>query len=142
MPWSYIGVGLISAATLILQIALTRVFSVAQWYHFAFLSVSVALLGFGASGSILVLRSPSFDEQRRADYLSAMSLGFCLSTAGSYLAINYLPFDSFRIAWERIQLLYLAIYYLALTMPFLFGGLVIGFLLQAEREREIGRAHV
>jgi len=135
MPWSYIGVGLISAATLILQIALTRVFSVAQWYHFAFLSVSVALLGFGASGSILVLRSPSFDEQRRADYLSAISLGFCLSTAGSYLAINYLPFDSFRIAWERIQLLYLAIYYLALTTPFLFGGLVIGFLLQAERER-------
>lgn len=134
MFWTYIGVGLISAATLILQIALTRIFSVALWYHFAFLSVSVALLGFGASGSILSVRSPSL-KSRNADYLSAMSLGFALGTIGSYLAVNYLPFDSFRIAWERVQLLYLALYYLALVAPFFFSGLVIGFLLQVERER-------
>jgi len=88
MLWRYIAIGLISAATLILQIALTRIFSVAQWYHFAFLSVSVALLGFGASGSVLSLRPPS-PKRRKADYLSAMSLGFALSTIGSYLAINY-----------------------------------------------------
>jgi len=125
MLWRHIAVGLISAATLILQIALTRIFSVAQWYHFAFLSVSVALLGFGASGSILSVRPPSL-KRGKADYLSAMSLGFALSTIGSYLAINYLPFDSFRIAWERVQLLYLTLYYLALVMPFFFSGLVIG----------------
>ena len=133
MLWRYIAIGLISAATLILQIALTRIFSVAQWYHFAFLSVSVALLGFGASGSILSVLSPSI-KRRKSGYLSEMSLGFALSTIGSYLVINYLPFDSFRIAWERVQLLYLALYYLALTMPFFFSGLVIGALLQAESE--------
>ena len=129
----YIAIGLISAATLILQIALTRIFSVAQWYHFAFLSVSVALLGFGASGSVLSVR-PLSPKRCKADYLSVMSLGFALSTVGSYLAINYLPFDSFRIAWERVQLLYLTLYYLALVMPFFFSGLVIGSLLQVERE--------
>ncbi|MFH1929611.1 MAG: hypothetical protein ABIK79_15775 [Chloroflexota bacterium] len=133
MLWRYIAIGLISAATLILQITLTRIFSVAQWYHFAFLSVSVALLGFGASGSILSVRPPS-RTRGKADYLTEMSLGFALSTIGSYLAINYLPFDSFRIAWERVQLLYLALYYLALVMPFFFGGLMIGSLLQVEPE--------
>ena len=50
-----IGMALLSAAALLLQVALTRVFSVAQFYHFAFLVVSLALLGFGASGTALAL---------------------------------------------------------------------------------------
>jgi len=139
MHWSYLGVGLISAATLILQIALTRVFSVAQWYHFAFLSVSVALLGFGASGSILALRS-RFTRDGKARDLSVACLCFSVCTLASYLAVNFLPFDSFRIAWQREQLLYLALYYLALVAPFLFGGLAIGIVLQSDRDR-IGTAY-
>ncbi|HID64038.1 MAG TPA: hypothetical protein EYP49_15070, partial [Anaerolineae bacterium] len=51
----YLGVFLLSMASLAFEITLTRVFSVAQWYHFAFMTVSVALLGFGASGSFLAL---------------------------------------------------------------------------------------
>ena len=46
---------LISAATLTFEITLTRLFSVAQFYHFAFMIVSIALLGFGASGTILAI---------------------------------------------------------------------------------------
>ncbi|MEE9292694.1 MAG: hypothetical protein V3U83_07165, partial [Acidobacteriota bacterium] len=48
-----VGVAASSAAGLIFEIALTRVFAVTQFYHFAFLAVSLALLGFGASGSVL-----------------------------------------------------------------------------------------
>jgi hypothetical protein len=44
-----------SAAALIFEIALTRIFAVTQFYHFAFMAVSLALLGYGASGSILAL---------------------------------------------------------------------------------------
>ena len=51
----YLGILLLSAATLLFEITLTRVFSIAQWYHFAFMVVSLALLGFGASGSFLSL---------------------------------------------------------------------------------------
>ena len=43
--------------------------------------------------------------------------------------INRLPFDSFSIAWDRRQILYLVGYYLALAVPFFFGGAVIGTLL-------------
>ena len=55
MAFVYSGILLLSAATLLFEITLTRVFSVAQWYHFAFMVVSLALLGFGASGSFLSL---------------------------------------------------------------------------------------
>ncbi|MEK6693524.1 MAG: hypothetical protein AABY44_08890 [Nitrospirota bacterium] len=47
----YLGVFATASATLILEVALTRLFSVAFWYHFAFLVISIALLGFGASGT-------------------------------------------------------------------------------------------
>ena len=48
MGFTYLGLGLLSAAALAFEITLTRLFSVTQWYHFAFLAVSVALLGYDA----------------------------------------------------------------------------------------------
>jgi len=44
------GVGLASFASLLLELALTRLFSVVFFYHFAFLAISIALLGLGAGG--------------------------------------------------------------------------------------------
>jgi len=37
------------------EILLMRLFSIGQWHHFAYMIISVALLGFGASGSLLFL---------------------------------------------------------------------------------------
>jgi hypothetical protein len=39
----------------VLELALTRVLSVALWYHFGFLVISTALLGFGTSGVVLAV---------------------------------------------------------------------------------------
>ena len=130
MGWTYLGLAVLSAAALAFEITLTRLFSVTQWYHFAFLAVSVALLGYGASGTALSLvrRWVRLPTGRRA---SALAILFAASVLGAYLGLNYLPFDSYRIAWERSQLLYLLLYYLALTAPFFFSGLVTGMLLAA-----------
>jgi hypothetical protein len=133
---TYLGVFLLSMASLAFEITLTRVFSVAQWYHFAFMTVSIALLGFGASGSFLALFPALAESDRRArprvrSYAILAAL-FALSIVGSYLTINTIPFDSYRIAWERRQLLYLAIYYLSLALPFFFSGLIVGALLAAQ----------
>ncbi len=51
------------------------------------------------------------------------------------MVTNYLPFDAYRLAWEPSQLLYLSLYYLSLTIPFFFGGLVIGIALSVQSER-------
>lgn len=128
MFFVYLGILLISTATLSFEIALTRVFSVSQWYHFAFMSVSIALLGFGASGSFLaVFRRVAYVPTDRL--LTVLAGLFSLSSFGSYLVVNEVPFDSFRIAWEPIQALYLALQYLALATPFFFSGLCVGVLL-------------
>ena len=50
-----LGVAALAAASLLLESTLTRLLAVAQFYHFAFLVVSLALLGFGASGTVLLM---------------------------------------------------------------------------------------
>ena len=96
---TYVGLFLLSAATLIFEITLTRIFSVAQFYHFAFMIVSLALLGFGASGTFLAL-FPRLKERDPACTLPVLSWGFALSAIGSYALTLVLPFDSFRIALD------------------------------------------
>ncbi len=117
-----------SAAGLAFEIALTRVFAVTQFYHFAFLTVSVALLGFGASGSALAA-----DPQRGrggAQRWATLATMQGVTTVAAYALVNHLPFDSFAIAWDRRQLFYLTVYYLVLAVPFFFGGAVVGAMLQ------------
>ncbi len=125
---SRIGMGLLSAAALLLQVALTRVFSIAQFYHFAFLVVSLALLGFGASGSLLAIFPRLRDRQLCAWY----ALGFALTTVLAYLFVNHQPFDSYSIAWDRRQVYLLAGNLLGLAVPFTFAGALIGLLLSQE----------
>lgn len=127
------GVALLAAASLILESSLTRFLAVAQYYHFAFLAISLALLGFGASGTILgflpILSSQDINHQqglRVTQVLAFAGVGFTLLTGLAYLIINFLPFDSYSIAWDRRQVFLFFLYYLVLTGPFLFAGLGIG----------------
>jgi len=130
----YLGLALLSAAALAFELTLTRLFSITQWYHFAFLAVSVALLGYGASGTALSL-VPRWAKPPTARRALILALFFAVSTISAYLSLNHLPFDSYRIAWERIQILYLVLYYLALTVPFFCAGLVTGLMLTAYPQR-------
>jgi hypothetical protein len=120
-----ITIGLLSAATLMFETALTRVLAVTQFYHFAFLVVSLALLGFGASGTLLSV-FPRIKEESLDKTLSWVGIGFALSIWITYAVINWLPFDSYSIAWERRQIVYFVLYYFFLSMPFLVSGLGLG----------------
>lgn len=122
-----VGVATSSAAVLVLEVVLTRVFAVSQFYHFAFLTVSLALLGFGASGSALVV-FPGLGRGGPRRW-AMLAVGQSLATIVGYGVANRIPFDSFSIAWDPLQVLYLAAAYIALAVPFLLGGLVIGTLL-------------
>lgn len=122
---------LLSASTLLLQVALTRTFSIAQFYHFAFLIVSLALLGFGASGSLLALFPRLRSQRLNAWY----ALGFAASTILAYLFVNHFPFDSYSIAWDSTQVYLLIANLLALTAPFVFAGALIANLLSQTTEQ-------
>ena len=119
-----LGVFLVSLAALSFEVALSRLFSVALSYHFAFMVVSLALLGYGASGSFLMLFS--FFLRKEPDlFFSSSAILFSVSCVGAYLAVDHIPFDPVRISWDRLQVVYLFADYLLLSVPFFFSGLCV-----------------
>ena len=122
---------LCSLASLAYEVALTRIFSISLWYHFAFMIISIAMLGFAASGVALAL----YPRLKRIERVATYCLLLGLAIPASYLLVNQIPFDPVRLAWERMQILYLALFYLILAVPFFCTGLVIAtaFALQSGR---------
>ncbi|MBC8504027.1 MAG: class I SAM-dependent methyltransferase, partial [Chloroflexi bacterium] len=120
-----LSIAALAAATLLFESTLTRLLAVAQFYHFSFLVVSLALLGFGASGTLLSV-FPRLRAVPIERLLTSSGIGFSIGVGIAYAGVNWLPFDSYSIAWERRQLFYFLLYYLALTIPFLISGLGIG----------------
>ena len=130
----YACVLLVSAATLLFEIALTRIFAVTQGYHFAFLAISLALLGFGASGTALAL-VPGLASRDIRPVVAGAGLLFAVTSTGGLYATNVLPFDAYTLLWEPSQLAYLALYYLALAVPFFFAGSIVGACLAKHPSR-------
>ena len=103
---------------------MTRLLAVAQGHHFAFMVVSMALLGYGASGSLLS-SFPSILRRKTPQTLIHVSWLFSVSTLCAYLLSNLIPFDMARISWDRWQIFYIFLYYLVFSIPFLFSGVAI-----------------
>ena len=57
-------------ATLLYELALTRIFSVLMWYHFASMAISLALFGMGVAALTVYLR-PAWFPRERTDALCA-----------------------------------------------------------------------
>jgi hypothetical protein len=122
---------LCSLATLACEVTLTRIFSISLWYHFAFMIISIAMLGLAASGVVLAL----FPRLKALERIGVYTLLVGIAIPLSYLLVNRVPFDPVRLAWERGQLAYIALFYLILALPFFCTGLVIAtaFTLQSGR---------
>src|SRR5688572_10327481 len=117
-----VGIGAVSAALLMTELALTRIFSVTMYYHFAFLAISIALFGLSASGVLVYALRRRLAAFGTRELLSAGALvhGVATLVALAFLVrirvgLNYSP--------ENLALM-LAIYTLA-ALPFFTGGLVI-----------------
>jgi hypothetical protein len=120
------GIFLISSATLCLELSLTRYFSISQQYHFAFLVVSIAFMGYGASGSFLSLFK-AHESIDRDKFLSWSALLYSLAILASFFLCNLLPFDFIKLSWDKGQLGFVFLYYFLLCVPFFFAGLTISF---------------
>ena len=133
----YVGVALLSAGVLLLELTLTRVYSVTQGYHFAFLAVSLGLLGFGTSGTLLFLAPRLWRGGGRLLLASSAGL-FSLTAVGSYWALDVIPFDAYLLVVEPSMFAYLALFYLVPAVPFLFAGVALGGVLSMDPERTSG----
>src|ERR1700730_1617363 len=75
-----LGVAVVSAALLLTELALTRIFSVVMYYHFAFLAISVALFGLSASGVFACVFRGRLDRYPTDGLLAGQSIVYAVST--------------------------------------------------------------
>lgn len=123
----YAGIFFISMSALILQVALTRVFAIMMWYHFTYLIISLALLGFGASGSLLTLLKLDNRTLAYANKLLIItSFLFGATIIISFFSITRIKIDTFVIWKSQKDFFSLIAIFLILSVPFLMGGLAIG----------------
>jgi len=120
--WTYAGLFVVTLATLMNEILLTRIFSVTMWYHFAFVAISVALFGM-TLGALRVYLSPDyFTEERTPIHLAYSSLLFAVSVVVSFLVHANLRFV-FEASFSSF--LSIALTYSLFTMPFFFSGICV-----------------
>jgi len=129
---------LVSASVLSYQVILVRAFSIGQWHHFAYMVISIALLGFGASGTLLaaVERKRASTAARfkisHESWFAISATSFAISLPVSFWLTQSIPFDPFLMIWDWRQVVYLGSYYLALLVPFFAAASAIGLALTSE----------
>lgn len=134
----YIGIFFFSTSVLLFELSLMRVFSILQWNYLAFMIISIAFLGYGASGTFLSVFSSILKKAEGKNlykYLLFFSLLFSLGSLLSIFVISKVPFDLYRVITDRYQLLYLVIYYLAIAIPFFFAGICISLVISKLPEK-------
>src|SRR5690242_8202906 len=124
-----VGIGLSSLSALLLELSLTRLFSVVLFYHFAFLAISIALLGLGAGGVFAYLgkqRLAKFDTRAIAATLCTIN---ALTIPVVLEIVLHVPV-SLELSWWNF--LKLTALYLASAVPFFLTGLLFSILFARE----------
>ncbi|HWP91584.1 MAG TPA: hypothetical protein VNN20_05260 [Thermodesulfobacteriota bacterium] len=111
-----IGIFLISASGLMLEITLTRIFSATIWYHYAFIAISVALFGWGLGGFFLHVLKEKGIIKSNPGSLATASLLYSISIPLFLWIIISLPATPD----------YLSLYFITSVVPFFIAGAALG----------------
>jgi MFS family permease len=120
----------ISSSSLAYELILMRLFGIVQWYHFAYMVISIALLGLSASGAFLALiqhrRGKPLTERYFAFLFTLISFLLFIFIVASFSVAQTIPFSPFQLVWQKRQYVYLAGYYVLFFIPFFLAGCFIG----------------
>ncbi len=124
-----VALGFLSVAIIAFQLTLMQVLSIAQWYHFAYMVISVALLGFGAAGTLLSISRDWF-LQKFEESLAILMAG-CGITMAMVISISQMSifrFDTYLLFVDSSHIFQLLLTYLLIFLPFFLGALAIGLI--------------
>jgi len=127
---------LLSTALISYQLLLIQILSIVQWYHFAYMIISVALLGFGAAGTFL-----SIFQKRMQNHFDSI-YPFLLAVTSLLMAVSvgfsqteFLYFDSYRLFSDMTEVWKIIAVYLIFFLPFFSGALAIGLVFMKNIEK-------
>ena len=112
-----LALALLSAAALGYEILLMRLLSIILWHHFAYMMISVALLGYGAAGALVAFARPVLLRHFMPAFVAGALL-FGATAMACFAIAQLVAFNPLEILWEPSQPLRLLLLYLLLFVPF------------------------
>ncbi len=124
---SHFAIGLLSAAVIAFQLALMQILAITQWHHFAYMIISVALLGFGVAGTCLTLFRAALTA--RFDQVFPLLMFLCGVAMATGVGLSQHPairFDSYLLFTGAFHAGRLLLTYGIFFIPFFLAALAIG----------------
>ncbi|MBX9692475.1 MAG: hypothetical protein K2Z81_08830, partial [Cyanobacteria bacterium] len=87
----FLGLFLVALSTVMYEVLLTRIFSVTTWYHFAFLAITLAMLGMTVGAIIVYLKPNLFTEEKTHHFSAVSAVCFALTSIAAVLVHIYSP---------------------------------------------------
>lgn len=120
--WAYSGLFMVTLATLMYEILLTRIFSVTMWYHFAFMAISLAMFGMSVGAIWVYLRAGEFNSAVTHREMARSSLLFAVWAVVAFLIHMVIPF---RPGPSVDGAASMAFTYTVFCVPFAFSGVCV-----------------
>jgi len=121
------AIALLSVSLIAFELTLIRILSIVQWYHFAYMVISVALLGFGAAGTFIAVFKESLIEKAEIFFPWLMVLtSLLMSISVTISQTSLFSFDSYKLFSDYSHIWKLLATYMIFFPPFFFGALAIG----------------
>jgi len=125
----WISLFVMSLSVVAFEIHLMHFFSIVQWQHFASMVISIALLGFGTSGTLLSLfREKMLERSSLLIPFFMMTSGLLMMVALPLSRLEFFRLDTYTLFTDPSQLVKLTLNYLLFFLPFLFAALSIGLV--------------
>lgn len=119
-----VAVALLAAATLSFEILLVRIFAIEHFHHVAYMAIGVAMLGIGASGTLVAVAGGA-STRGAQDWFPTVSLCTAASLIAAPAFLHRIPLDLTQLMWNPEQWSRLGAVYLILAIPFALGALAI-----------------
>ncbi len=134
MPWTqiYLGLSFTTLATVILELSLTRIFSVVFYYPLAFLAISIALFGLAAGGVYSYIIAA-----RRGNLYAKLGALALAASGGVMAALLIVLFAPGELGYAHLAV----VVYIAAALPFFFAGAVVASIAIGEAMERVDRAY-
>ncbi|MCG9972513.1 hypothetical protein [Christiangramia crocea] len=123
------SIGLLSVSMIAYQLSLMQYLSIVQWYHFAYMVIAIALLGFGGAGTFLAVFRKTLI--RKIETL----LPLFMALSGIFMPLSiwmsgqpFASFDTYLLFVEQKEVWRLLLFELLFFVPFFFCALAIGMI--------------
>ena len=133
----------ISAALIAYEIILVRLFSIQYWHHFAYLIISTALLGFGTSGTFIVLFKNILKKKALLVFVGLPPVITGFFWVNLFIS-RKITFNPLLLLWQSGEILNLVVLIASLFVPFFLGAVCVGmgFVLFPEKIHDLYSANL